>query len=75
MAVPAMDDPVMAGEKLTHVEGKAGDLLIWHSFLPHGSCRNESSRPRMMQLITMFPYVAVCCVTVGWRGCLRIYQS
>lgn len=54
--VPSLDDPFMAGEKLTHVEGKAGDLLIWHSFLPHGSCRNESMQPRMMQLITMFPY-------------------
>lgn len=66
MTVPAMDDPVMAGEQLTHVEGKAGDLLIWHSFLPHGSCRNDSSRPRMMQLITMFPCVAflkVNCLT------------
>jgi hypothetical protein len=32
------------------------DLNAGHSFLPHGSCRNDSSRPRMMQLITMFPW-------------------
>lgn len=28
--VPQMDEPVMRGEELRHVEGKAGDLLIWH---------------------------------------------
>jgi hypothetical protein len=35
--------------------GKAGDLVIWHQFLPHGNSRNESALPRLAQYIAMFP--------------------
>ena len=59
-AVPPMESAEMEGYELRHVTGKAGDLLIWHSFLPHGSCRNEGARPRMMQLITMYPWDSEC---------------
>jgi ectoine hydroxylase-related dioxygenase (phytanoyl-CoA dioxygenase family) len=37
------------------IPGKAGDLLIWHSLLPHGNSRNRSRKPRLAQYITMFP--------------------
>ena len=37
------------------VAGKAGDLVIWHSALPHGSCPNHATYPRMAQYITMSP--------------------
>lgn len=37
------------------VAGKAGDLVIWHSALPHGSSPNSSDRPRIVQYITMSP--------------------
>lgn len=37
------------------VAGKAGDLVIWHSALPHGSSPNSAERPRMAQYITMSP--------------------
>ena len=37
------------------VPGKAGDLVIWHSALPHGSSPNSAERPRMAQYITMNP--------------------
>ena len=37
------------------VAGKAGDLVIWHSALPHGSSPNSAVRPRMAQYITMSP--------------------
>ncbi len=37
------------------VAGKAGDLVIWHSALPHGSSPNSAERPRMAQYITMNP--------------------
>ena len=37
------------------IEGKAGDLVIWHSALPHGSSPNSSDQPRMAQYITMSP--------------------
>jgi|EP01046_Picozoa_sp_COSAG06_P038145 hypothetical protein len=63
-----MDDPAMAGQELRHVEGKAGSLLIWHSFLPHGSCRNNSPGPRMMQLITMFPLDSDSTFKTGYLG-------
>lgn len=37
------------------IPGKAGDLLIWHSLLPHGNSRNRSDSPRLAQYITMYP--------------------
>jgi hypothetical protein len=37
------------------ISGKAGDLIIWHSALPHGSSPNSSTRPRLAQYITMSP--------------------
>ena len=37
------------------IPGKAGDLLIWHSLLPHGNSRNHSTKPRLAQYITMSP--------------------
>jgi hypothetical protein len=37
------------------IPGRAGDLLIWHSFLPHGNGRNTSNKPRLAQFITMSP--------------------
>ena len=36
------------------MEGKAGDLLIWHSYLPHGSGRNDTAAPRMMQVKALY---------------------
>jgi hypothetical protein len=37
------------------IGGRAGDLVIWHHALPHGSRPNRGARPRMVQYITMFP--------------------
>ena len=37
------------------VGGRAGDLVIWHHALPHGSRPNHGARPRMVQYVTMFP--------------------
>jgi hypothetical protein len=37
------------------VGGRAGDLVIWHHALPHGSRPNRGTRPRMVQYIAMFP--------------------
>lgn len=47
--------PDMTGLELQSISTKAGDLVIWHSLLPHGTGRNNSSRPRLAQYITMFP--------------------
>ncbi len=50
---PRRPDP--AGLDIQTIPGRAGDLLIWHSLLPHGNSRNRSDTPRLAQYITMFP--------------------
>lgn len=47
--------PDMTGLELKPLAMNAGDLVIWHSLLPHGTGRNNSARPRLAQYITMFP--------------------
>lgn len=47
--------PDMDGLTLRNVSGKAGDLVIWHSLLPHGNSRNTADRPRWSQYILMSP--------------------
>lgn len=37
------------------VPGKAGDLIIWHSALPHSAGVNTADCPRVVQYITMTP--------------------
>ncbi len=49
------DKPDLSEEKIIQVEGKAGDLIIWDPFLPHGPGHNFSNRPRIAQYITMVP--------------------
>ena len=47
--------PDMTGLELQSLAMSAGDLVIWHSLLPHGTGRNNSTHPRLAQYITMFP--------------------
>ena len=37
------------------ISAQAGDLIIWHSGLPHGADRNRAEHPRIAQYMTMFP--------------------
>jgi Phytanoyl-CoA dioxygenase (PhyH) len=37
------------------IAGAAGDLIIWHKALPHGSSPNRSAQPRIVQYITLSP--------------------
>ena len=37
------------------IGGKAGDLVIWHQWLPHGSRPNLGTLPRIVQYINMNP--------------------
>jgi hypothetical protein len=37
------------------IPGIAGDLVIWHQALPHGSSPNRATRPRIVEYVTMFP--------------------
>jgi hypothetical protein len=39
----------------TPVPGVAGDLVIWHQALPHGSRPNRAARPRIVQYVAMHP--------------------
>jgi hypothetical protein len=41
--------------KAAQVEGKAGDLILWSTKLPHGSAPNLSDRPRIAAFISMQP--------------------
>lgn len=47
--------PDMTGLELRSLSMQAGDLVIWNSLLPHGTGRNNSTRPRLAQYITMLP--------------------
>jgi ectoine hydroxylase-related dioxygenase (phytanoyl-CoA dioxygenase family) len=39
----------------TPIAGRAGDLIIWHQALPHGSSPNRAKVPRVAQYIKMMP--------------------
>ena len=43
------------GDQAVAIEGGAGDLVIWHTALPHGSSPNSAQVPRIGQYITMSP--------------------
>jgi len=43
------------GFKVTPIPMKAGDLVIWNRMLAHGNGRNEGTRPRLAQYISMHP--------------------
>ena len=47
--------PDLTGLEVRSIPGRAGDLLIWNSLLPHGNGENTSARPRLAQYISMFP--------------------
>lgn len=37
------------------IAAEAGDFVIWHHFLPHGSSPNRGSYPRIVQYLNMYP--------------------
>lgn len=39
----------------TAIGAEAGDMVIWHQLLPHGSRPNLGERPRIVQYINMLP--------------------
>lgn len=56
--LPASEDPRQAIRRhpgLKPIAGKAGDLVLWHQSLPHGSSPNRGARPRVVQYITLRP--------------------
>jgi hypothetical protein len=47
------------------IAGRAGDLVIWHHALPHGSRPNRGAQPRMVHYLNMYP--AQVEEPAGWR--------
>lgn len=45
----------LSGESIP-IFAEAGDLIIWHQFLPHGSSPNRGNYPRIVQYINMYPF-------------------
>lgn len=41
--------------RTTQVEGKAGDVILWSTKLPHGSATNSSPQPRIAAFVSMQP--------------------
>jgi hypothetical protein len=37
------------------IAGRAGDCIIWHQALPHGSRANRSTRPRLVHYVNRYP--------------------
>ena len=56
-ALPAGTDPRRIDlTTLTRpIAAEAGDMVIWHHFLPHGSSPNRGSYPRIVQYLNMYP--------------------
>ena len=56
--LPPGTDPrraVLSHPGLTPIAGDAGDLVLWHHALPHGSSPNRGTNPRVAQYITLRP--------------------
>jgi len=56
-ALPPGVDPYsrIPAEAARPIAGAAGDLILWHHALPHGSSPNRGVRPRVVQYLTMYP--------------------
>jgi hypothetical protein len=56
--LPPSEDPREAIRRhpgLKPIAGKAGDLVLWHQSLPHGSSPNRGTKPRVVQYISLRP--------------------
>jgi ectoine hydroxylase-related dioxygenase (phytanoyl-CoA dioxygenase family) len=48
-------DAIRRHPGLKPIAGKAGDLVLWHQSLPHGSSPNRGTKPRVAQYIALRP--------------------
>ena len=56
--LPPSEDPrraILQHPGLIPIAGNAGDLVLWHQSLPHGSSPNRGSKPRVVQYISLRP--------------------
>ena len=49
------DVPDIEGREIMKVTGRAGDLVLWNSLLPHRGGRNDGQSPRVTQYVSMYP--------------------
>ena len=57
-SLPPTEDPrqaILRHPGMKPIAGKAGDLVLWHQSLPHGSSPNRGDKPRVVQYITLKP--------------------
>jgi ectoine hydroxylase-related dioxygenase (phytanoyl-CoA dioxygenase family) len=56
-ALPAGSDPrrVNLEALAVPIAAEAGDFIIWHHALPHGSSPNRGTYPRIVQYLNMYP--------------------
>lgn len=56
-SLPAGTDPRQVDllPRAVPIAAEAGDFVIWHHFLPHGSSPNRGSYPRIVQYLNMYP--------------------
>jgi ectoine hydroxylase-related dioxygenase (phytanoyl-CoA dioxygenase family) len=56
-ALPAGTDPrrVDLSAQVRPIAAEAGDMVIWHHALPHGSSPNRGRYPRIVQYLNMYP--------------------
>jgi hypothetical protein len=47
--------PGLNDRKTLQIEGKAGDLILWSTRLPHGPAPNHSTKPRIAAFVSMGP--------------------
>jgi hypothetical protein len=47
--------PGLNDRETLQVEGKAGDLILWSTRLPHGPAPNHSTKPRIAAFVSMGP--------------------
>jgi hypothetical protein len=55
--LPAGTDPrrVDLHAQAVPIAAEAGDFIIWHHFLPHGSSPNRGTYPRIVQYLNLYP--------------------
>lgn len=56
-SLPSGTDPrqVNLNAQAVPIAAEAGDFVIWHHFLPHGSSPNRGTYPRIVQYLNMYP--------------------
>jgi hypothetical protein len=54
---PGVDARQVAKEmlRMKPIAASAGDMVLWHQSLPHGSSPNRAQRPRIVQYVSMRP--------------------